>query len=74
MARCRCRFPEGIDIKPNGVNSLIPCKFKEKEVHTNVNVSIIQCERCGRILVEWFRTDQTEDIIYEPLEEEPEDD
>ena len=74
MGRCRCRFPKGITIKPDGINPLDPCIYKEKELHTNVNLVISQCVNCGHITFEWYRTDETEDIIYEELDEEPEDD
>ena len=74
MSRCRCRFPAGITIKPDGVNRLDPCVYTEKELHTNVDLVISQCVKCGHITFEWHRTDQTEDIIYEKLDEEPEDD
>lgn len=72
--RRRCRFPGGVVIKPDGVNGLDPCVYKSKEVHTNVTVTVSQCVRCGHVAIEWKRQDDTEDIIYEPLGPQPEDD
>ena len=72
--RCRCRFPEGIVIKPDGINRLDPCVYVQKEMHTNVTVIVSQCKNCGHISLEWHRTDEPEDFIDEPLDDEPDDD
>lgn len=72
--RSRCRFPNGMVIRPDGVNRLDPCTYKTKEIHTNVTVIVSQCERCGHIDISWKRQEDTEDIIYEEVGPVPEDD
>lgn len=72
--RIRCRFPQGITIKPDGVNQLDPCTYKVKEIHTNVTVTVSQCEKCGHVDISWERQEETEDIIYEKLGPQPEGD
>jgi len=72
--RKRCQFPNGIVIRPDGVNRLDPCTYKPKEIHTNVTVTVSQCERCGHVDLSWERQEDTEDIIYEKLAPEPDDD
>lgn len=65
MSEHRCQFPEGVTIKPNGVDELIPCRYEVTEIHKNVTVRIMKCPICGSIDISWFRQDDTEDIIYE---------
>ena len=57
----RCSFGD-IIIKPDGVNELDPCNFVEVEKHTHCVVTVLKCKRCGRIELEWERTEDTEDI------------
>lgn len=71
--RARCRPPEGVSVKPDGINRLDPCLYEVKEVHTNVTVTVSQCKRCGHIDIGWERQDDTEDITYEELGPEPDD-
>ena len=73
MAKCRCRMPDGIDIKPNGINSLDPCAYVLKEIHRNVTVEITQCVNCGHVSVGWFPQENTEDEYFDELEEGPEE-
>ena len=70
MAVKKCSLPDGIVIKPDGANELDACRYIEKEIHTNVTVVISQCKRCGHVMIEWHRTEETEDIILEPFEDE----
>ena len=65
--QCRCRYPDGIVIKPDGINPLDPCIYETKEIHSNVTVFVNQCSNCGHIELEWHRTDETEDIIHGEL-------
>lgn len=71
MATHRCGFGKGVQIRPDGIHPLLPCIVEEKEVHTNCTVSISQCRVCGHIEIEWFRTPETEDIIYGALGPQP---
>lgn len=72
--RHRCRFPGGMTVKPDGIHRLDPCTYEAKEIHINVTVTVSQCTRCGHVEVEWQRQEDTEDIIYDRLAPEPDDD
>lgn len=72
MAGCRCRFPEGMAFRPDGIHEADPCIYEEKEVHTNATVIVCQCKNCGHISIEWIRTVRTEDIFLGDLVDEPE--
>ncbi|MBR1620132.1 hypothetical protein IJ674_09600 [bacterium] len=49
---CKCSFPDGITIKPDGINELDPCIYEEVEVHHNVTVRVLKCRKCGHIELE----------------------
>ena len=70
MTWCRRRMPEGLDIKPDGMHSLDPCVYQDKQVFRNVTVTISQCVRCGHVSIFWTRQHDTETLQYEPLDEE----
>ena len=46
---CRCKFKNGIVIKPDGIHELDPCQYQEVERYSNVTISIRRCEKCGNI-------------------------
>ena len=56
----KCSFPEGITIKPDGINELDPCIYKTIERHKNVTVEVNKCIKCGHIEISWYRQDDTE--------------
>ena len=41
-----------------------PCQYREIEKHENVTVAVLRCKKCGRILLEWFRTPETVSHYY----------
>ena len=51
----KCQPPDGVSIKPDGVNELDPCLYDEVETHQNVTVHVLRCRRCGHIEIEWER-------------------
>ncbi len=51
----RCRFPDGVVIKPDGVNELDSCLYEEIETVEHCTVHILRCQRCGHIEIEWER-------------------
>lgn len=72
--RHRCRFPDGVTIKPDGIHPLAPCIYEEKEIHRNVTVYVGQCKECGHVNLRWERQEDTEDILVRHMDPEPEDD
>ena len=54
---CKCQPPDGVTIKPDGVNELEPCIYEEVETHHNVTVHVLRCRKCGHIEIEWERND-----------------
>lgn len=60
---CKCQFPGGIDIKPDGINSLDPCIYKTEEIYVNVTVEIRRCVRCGCIDIAWTKQEDTEKVV-----------
>ena len=61
----KCTLPEGVVIKPDGVNELDPCIYEEIEKYANVTVSIRRCKNCGNIDIAWYRQDDTEELEVE---------
>lgn len=62
MKLCKCKYPDGIMIKPDGVNELDPCLYETDRILTNCTVIISKCTKCGNIDVSWKRTDDTLEI------------
>lgn len=58
----KCSFPEGVEIKPDGINELDPCIYEEIEVHHNVTVRVLQCKKCGHIEIVWERGGTDENL------------
>jgi hypothetical protein len=61
----KCKFPEGIVIKPDGIHELDPCEYQEVERYANVTISIRRCKKCGNIDIAWFRQEDTEELEVE---------
>ena len=59
----KCKFPDGVTIKPDGVNDLDPCIYEEVEKYANVTVTVLRCARCGHTEILWERQEDTEKII-----------
>lgn len=57
MNEKKCRFPNGIAIKPDGVNDLDPCRYDTIETmrfkKAPVEVSLDRCVNCGYYEVSW---------------------
>lgn len=66
----KCKFPDGVVIKPDGINELDPCVYILAEEYKNVTVQVHKCAVCGAIDISWLRQDNTEEKIYEPIETE----
>lgn len=65
-----CKFPDGMVIKPDGVNELDPCIYETTETYTNCVVEISRCKKCGKINISWCKTPDTKEISpdYELIE------
>lgn len=61
----KCTFPDGIVIKPDGVNELDPCSYVEVERYANVTISILKCKNCGHVEISWYRQEDTEELEVE---------
>ena len=62
---CKCKFPDGIVIKPDGVNELDPCIYEEIERWGNVTVSVNRCKVCGHVDISWIRQEDTVELEVE---------
>lgn len=61
----KCQHPNGITIKPDGVNELDPCVYEDVEVYKNVTVTVSRCMNCGNIEISWQRQPETECLHHE---------
>ena len=61
----KCRFPDGVRSKPDGVHELDPCIYELMEEHSNVKAMVYRCKKCGNIDISWVRSDDTEDVTFE---------
>ena len=60
----KCQFPNGMKIKPDGVNELDPCVYEDIEIYTNCTVIISRCTKCGNLEISWTKNDNCES--YDP--------
>lgn len=65
----KCKFPDGITIRPDGVNELDPCVYEEVERYRNVTVSVMRCKHCGHVEISWFRQEDIEEVTEDELSE-----
>ena len=61
----KCKFNDGIIIKPDGINELDPCIYETIECYKNVDIEIVKCKNCGNIEIWWYRTPDTEKVEIE---------
>lgn len=59
----KCAYPNGISFRPDGKSELDPCVYEVIEAYKNVDVQILKCQNCGHVEIEWFRTENTEDVF-----------
>ena len=58
----KCKFPDGVTVKPDSIHELDPCVYKEIDRYENVTVSILRCKKCGHIEIEWKRQPNTKRV------------
>lgn len=68
MSFCKCSMPDGLVIKPNGVNELDPCLYQTEQVLTNCTVEVSRCKKCGAYNISWYRTPWTKEVPEEQWE------
>ncbi|MBR4656556.1 MAG: hypothetical protein IKO68_08335 [Oscillospiraceae bacterium] len=51
----KCQMPEGLTVRPDGVNELDPCLYEEIETIHNCTVHVLKRKRCGHIEIECER-------------------
>lgn len=59
---CKCKWPEGVTIKPDGVHELDPCIYETQEIWSNVVIIVSKCRKCGDISLSWIKTPDTEKV------------
>lgn len=59
----KCIMPNGLSVKPDGVNELDPCVYETIEQYANVTVTISRCIKCGHIDISWNKQNDTVDLI-----------
>lgn len=57
QAQPKCQHPDGIVIKPDGINELDACVYEEIESHENCTVTVLRCRKCGNIDIGWTKDD-----------------
>jgi hypothetical protein len=62
---CKCQFPGGVTIKPDGIHELDPCQYETIETHRNVTVRVLKCVRCGHVEIAWYAQENTESEVVE---------
>ena len=60
-----CTFPDGMDVRPDGIHSMSPHPYILKQRLKNVTVEILNCPICGEESIAWIRQSDTEDITDE---------
>ena len=58
----KCSYPDGMTIRPDGINELDPCIYEDIEVYKNATVIVSKCKKCGHIEITWKRQPETEEI------------
>ena len=65
----KCSWGEGISVRPDGVNELDPCVYRDVQIFRNVTVVISRCVKCGNINIGWTRQPDTETVLDDLKEE-----
>ena len=67
---CKCRYPDGIVILPDGENELDPCVYEVERTLKNVTIQILRCKKCGHMEISWVKQLDTIEIPDEEFFEE----
>lgn len=58
----KCSYPDGMTIRPDGINELDPCIYEDIEIYKNATVIVSKCKKCGHIEISWKRQENTEEV------------
>ena len=58
----KCKFPDGVVVKLDGVHETKPHAYRLKQKLKNVTVEILECSECGDVSIGWYRQEDTEEI------------
>lgn len=61
----KCEFPNGMVIKPDGVNELDLCIYEVVEKYANVTIEVLRCKNYGHTEISWYRQENTEELEIE---------
>lgn len=64
---CKCTFPDGVTVKPDGMHELDPHQYELDGIYTNVTVEILRCKKCGHVSIGWHRQENTEETVGEDI-------
>ena len=56
-------------MRPDGVNELDPCVYRDVQIFRNVTVVVSRCVKCGNINIGWIRQPDTETVLDDLKEE-----
>ena len=62
MHFCKCSMPDGLVIKPDGVNELDPCLYRRKRLYTNCT-RVSRCRNAVLYNINAYRTAATEEVL-----------
>lgn len=62
-----CTYPAGVEIRPDGVNPMFPHIYEVAEIHTHCDFHVLKSTDSDHTEYEWYRTGDSEDIIYAEL-------
>ena len=60
----KCKFPDGVVVKLDGIHEMKPHAYRLKQKLKNVTVEILECSECGDVSIGWYRQEDTEEIEY----------
>ena len=56
----KCKWEDGLIIKPDGEHELDPCIYRDIAIYHNVTIIISKCVKCGHTIFTWVKQDNTE--------------
>lgn len=57
-----CKWPDGLDFRPDGIHSLCPCNYVVDQIVKNATIEILKCRKCGHCSPSWTMQSDSIDI------------